>query len=59
MFVGVAPLQPAEPDEVSFRDNRCDSVALEQTMADAAIVHPQMQAWCSQRHNSDRHNRGG
>ena len=44
MFSGVAPLQSAGPDEVSFLDNRRYAAALQQTMAGAVIVHPQMQA---------------
>lgn len=44
MFTGVAPLQSAGPDEVSFIDNRRYATALEQTMAGAVIVQPQMQA---------------
>ena len=44
MFTGVAPLQSAGQDEVSFLDNRRYAAALEQTMAGAVIVHPQMQA---------------
>jgi UDP-3-O-[3-hydroxymyristoyl] glucosamine N-acyltransferase len=44
MFAGVAPLQSAGRDEVSFLDNRRYVTALEQTMAGAVIVHPQMQA---------------
>jgi UDP-3-O-[3-hydroxymyristoyl] glucosamine N-acyltransferase len=44
MFAGVAPLQSAGHDEVSFLDNRRYAAALEQTMAGAVIVHPQMQA---------------
>ena len=43
MFVGVAPLQSANADEVSFLDNRRYAAALEQTMAGAVIVHPEMQ----------------
>lgn len=43
MFAGVAPLQSARPDEVSFLDNRRYAAALEQTMAGAVIVHPEMQ----------------
>lgn len=43
MFAGVAPLQSARPDEVSFLDNRRYATALEQTMAGAVIVHPEMQ----------------
>lgn len=44
MFAGVAPLQSAGQDEVSFLDNRRYVPALEETMAGAVIVHPQMQA---------------
>lgn len=44
MFAGVAPLQSAGQDEVSFLDNRRYASALEQTMAGAVIVHPQMLA---------------
>lgn len=44
MFSGVAPLQSAGQDDVSFLDNRRYATALEQTMAGAVIVHPQMQA---------------
>lgn len=43
MFAGVAPLQSAGRNEVSFLDNRRYAAALEQTMAGAVIVHPQMQ----------------
>jgi UDP-3-O-[3-hydroxymyristoyl] glucosamine N-acyltransferase len=43
MFAGVAPLHSAGQDEVSFLDNRRYAAALEQTMAGAVIVHPQMQ----------------
>ena len=43
MFAGVAPLQSAGQDDVSFLDNRRYAEALEQTMAGAVIVHPQMQ----------------
>lgn len=42
LFSGVAPLQSAGPDQVSFLDNRRYAVALEQTMAGAVIVHPDM-----------------
>jgi UDP-3-O-[3-hydroxymyristoyl] glucosamine N-acyltransferase len=42
MFAGVAPLQSARPDEVSFLDNRRYAVALENTMAGAVIVQPEM-----------------
>ncbi len=37
---GVAPLQLAEPDQVSFLDNRKYLDLLEQTRAGAVIVHP-------------------
>jgi len=43
LFAGVAPLQSAGPDQVSFLDNRRYAAALEQTMAGAVIVHPEMQ----------------
>lgn len=39
---GVAPLQTAGPTEVSFLDNRRYASALEQTLAGAVIVHPDM-----------------
>ena len=42
-FTGVAPLQSAQRDQVSFLDNRRYALALEQTMAGAVIVHPDMQ----------------
>jgi UDP-3-O-[3-hydroxymyristoyl] glucosamine N-acyltransferase len=42
LFAGVAPLQSAGPDHVSFLDNRRYAAALEQTMAGAVIVHPEM-----------------
>jgi UDP-3-O-[3-hydroxymyristoyl] glucosamine N-acyltransferase len=41
-FSGVAPLQSAGPDQVSFLDNRRYAEALEKTMAGAVIVHPDM-----------------
>ena len=41
-FFGVAPLQSAGPDHVSFLDNRRYAVALEHTTAGAVIVHPDM-----------------
>jgi UDP-3-O-[3-hydroxymyristoyl] glucosamine N-acyltransferase len=44
MFAGVAPLQSAGPDKVSFLENRRYAAALEQTMAGAVIVHPEMRA---------------
>ncbi|CAH2599017.1 UDP-3-O-acylglucosamine N-acyltransferase [Rhodovastum atsumiense] len=39
---GVAPLQSAGPDQVSFLDNRKYAAALEATQAGAVIVHPDM-----------------
>ena len=41
-FCGVAPLQSARPDQVSFLDNRRYAEALEHTAAGAVIVHPDM-----------------
>jgi UDP-3-O-[3-hydroxymyristoyl] glucosamine N-acyltransferase len=41
---GVAPLQTAGPNEVSFLDNRRYASALEHTLAGAVIVHPDMAA---------------
>ncbi|MBS0642502.1 MAG: UDP-3-O-(3-hydroxymyristoyl)glucosamine N-acyltransferase [Proteobacteria bacterium] len=43
LFTGVAPLQSAQPDQVSFLDNRRYAAALERTLAGAVIVHPDMQ----------------
>jgi UDP-3-O-[3-hydroxymyristoyl] glucosamine N-acyltransferase len=40
--VGVAPLQSAGPDQVSFLDNRRYAPALEATRAGAVIVHPDL-----------------
>ena len=42
MLTGVAPLQTAEPSEVSFLDNRKYAAALAETRAGAVIVHPDM-----------------
>ena len=42
LLTGVAPLQAAGPDEVSFLDNRRYAAALEATSAGAVIVHPDM-----------------
>src|SRR5262245_48062411 len=39
---GVAPLHTARPSEVSFLDNRRYTSALDQTLAGAVIVHPDM-----------------
>jgi UDP-3-O-[3-hydroxymyristoyl] glucosamine N-acyltransferase len=44
LLKGVAPLQTAGPNEVSFLDNRRYASALEQTLAGAVIVHPDMRA---------------
>jgi UDP-3-O-[3-hydroxymyristoyl] glucosamine N-acyltransferase len=42
MLTGVAPLQTAQPGEVSFLDNRKYAAALADTRAGAVIVHPNM-----------------
>jgi UDP-3-O-[3-hydroxymyristoyl] glucosamine N-acyltransferase len=42
MLTGVAPLQTAEPDQVSFLGNRKYAAALDETRAGAVIVHPDM-----------------
>jgi UDP-3-O-[3-hydroxymyristoyl] glucosamine N-acyltransferase len=42
LISGVAPLQTAGPEEVSFLDNRRYAPALERTSAGAVIVHPDM-----------------
>ena len=42
MLRGIAPLQTAAPDEVSFLDNRKYAAALAETRAGAVIVHPEM-----------------
>ena len=42
VLTGVAPLQAARPDEVSFLDNRRYASVLEKTGAGAVIVHPDM-----------------
>jgi UDP-3-O-[3-hydroxymyristoyl] glucosamine N-acyltransferase, LpxD/Transposase DDE domain group 1 len=44
LLEGVAPLQTARPNEVSFMDNPRYASTLEQTLAGAVIVHPDMQA---------------
>jgi UDP-3-O-[3-hydroxymyristoyl] glucosamine N-acyltransferase len=44
LLEGVAPLQTAGPNEVSFLDNRRYAAALERTLAGVVIVHPEMQA---------------
>jgi UDP-3-O-[3-hydroxymyristoyl] glucosamine N-acyltransferase len=44
LLEGVAPLQSAGPNDVSFLDNRRYSSALDQTLAGAVIVHPDMAA---------------
>ena len=42
MLTGVAPLQAAEPTEVSFLDNRKLAALLAQTRAGAVLVHPDL-----------------
>ena len=42
VLAGIAPLQAAGSDEVSFLDNKRYATALEQTRAGAVIVHPDM-----------------
>ena len=42
MLTGIAPLQTAEPAEVSFLDNRKYAATLADTCAGAVIVHPDM-----------------
>ncbi len=44
LLAGVAPLQAAGPDQVSFLDNRKYVAALAATRAGAVIVHPDMAA---------------
>jgi UDP-3-O-[3-hydroxymyristoyl] glucosamine N-acyltransferase len=44
LFDGVAPLQTAGPNDVSFLDNRRYASALDLTLAGAVIVHPDMAA---------------
>jgi UDP-3-O-[3-hydroxymyristoyl] glucosamine N-acyltransferase len=44
LLEGLAPLQTAGPNEVSFLDNRRYASALDQTLAGAVIVHPDMAA---------------
>ena len=44
LLEGVAPLQTAGPKEVSFLDNRRYTSALDQTLAGAVIVHPDIAA---------------
>jgi UDP-3-O-[3-hydroxymyristoyl] glucosamine N-acyltransferase len=44
LLSGVAPLQTAGPEDVSFLDNRKYAAALEATRAGAVIVHPEMEA---------------
>jgi UDP-3-O-[3-hydroxymyristoyl] glucosamine N-acyltransferase len=44
LLEGVAPLQTARPNEVSFLNNRRYASALDQTLAGAVIVHPDMAA---------------
>ena len=54
-LTGVAPLQTARPDEVSFLDNRRYASALEATSAGAVIVHPDMLPRVPGRDGADRH----
>jgi len=42
VLAGVAPLQTAGPEDVSFLDNRKYSAALAETRAGAVIVHPDL-----------------
>ena len=44
MLMGVAPLQTAGPDQVSFLDNRKYAAELDKTRAGAVIVHPDMES---------------
>jgi UDP-3-O-[3-hydroxymyristoyl] glucosamine N-acyltransferase len=44
LLEGVAPLQTAGPNDVSFFDNRHYASALDETAAGAVIVHPDMTA---------------
>ena len=44
LLEGIAPLQTAGPKEVSFLDNRRYASALDQTLAGAVIVHPDIAA---------------
>jgi UDP-3-O-[3-hydroxymyristoyl] glucosamine N-acyltransferase len=44
MLTGVAPLQTAGPDQISFLDNRKYAAVLSQTSAGAVIVHPELVA---------------
>ena len=46
LLEGVAPLQTAGPNEVSFLGNKRYASALDQTLAGAVIVHPPMAARC-------------
>ena len=49
LIEGLAPLQSAGPNEVSFLDNRRYVSALKLTRAGAVIVRPEMQDWCRRR----------
>ncbi len=44
LLENVAPLQTARPNDISFLDNRRYASALDQTLAGAVIVHPDMAA---------------
>jgi UDP-3-O-[3-hydroxymyristoyl] glucosamine N-acyltransferase len=45
LIEGIAPLQTAGPNDVSFLDSRRFASALKETLAGAVIVHPDMLAW--------------
>ena len=45
LIEGIAPLQTAGSNQVSFLDNPRFASALKQTLAGAVIVHPDMQDW--------------
>ena len=57
MLSGVAPLQTAEPGEVSFLDNRKYIAALAETRAGAVIVHPDLAGTRAADGGRDRHRR--
>lgn len=44
VFDGVAPLQTAGPEQISFLDNKRYAPLLDVTRAGAVIVHPDMQS---------------
>jgi UDP-3-O-[3-hydroxymyristoyl] glucosamine N-acyltransferase, LpxD len=57
LLEAVAPLQTAGPNEVSFLDNPRYASTLEQTLAGAVIVHPDMQARVPASDGADRYQR--